>query len=371
MKIGIVTDPYLDSIGTSMGRYTKNLLEHLLKINKTHEICLVHSKKSNNSLYSNQHELLIPELPLPLSYGIKNFRLPFLLRKHNFDVVHYPTGMPFFSRMSDSKNITTLHSVDSLIVPQYYPKSSQFSWLVRKFDYKKEDLIITVSESEKNNIVRTLKIPEEKIKVIYHGLDHEQFRIQADIEDIKRDFNNKYGVGSFILQVANLFPVKNIPILIKAFYKLKQKGIKQKLVIAGGKRGKNEEIPKTIKELNLKKEVLLVGSVPGDDLVKFYNAADLVVLPSLYESFGMPILEAMACGTPVITSHIYAMPEIAGDAAILVNPYNVDEIADAMYEVLTNDGLKDELIRKGLERAKKFTWEKCAKETLKVYEDVL
>lgn len=149
MKIGIVTDPYLDSIGTSMYRYTKNLIENLLKINKNHDIYLIHSKKSSNPLHSNQHELLLPELPLPLPYGIKNFHLSFLLRKYSFDIIHYPTGMPLFSWMSGSKNIKTLHSVDSLIVPQYYPKSSQFSWLVRKFDYKKEDLIITVSESEK------------------------------------------------------------------------------------------------------------------------------------------------------------------------------------------------------------------------------
>ena len=371
MKIGIVTDPYLDSIGTSMHRYTKNLIENLLKINKNHEIYLIHSKKSANPLYSNQYELLIPELPLPLSYGIRNFRLPFLLRKHNFDVVHYPIGMPFFSCMTGSKNIKTLHSVDSLIVPQYFPKISRFTWLVRKTDYKKMDTIITVSESEKRDIARLLKIPEEKIKGIYHGLDHEMFRILADIEDIKEELTNKYGVGSFIIQAANYSPIKNIPTLIKAFYMLRHKGIKKKLVIAGRKGGrKYREVLDTIEKLSLQKEVLLVGSVQGDDLVKLYNAADLFVLPSLYESFGMPILEAMACGAPVITSNVYAMPEIGRDAAILVDPYNVNEIADAMYEVLTNEELKDELIRKGLERAKMFTWEKCTKETLKVYEDV-
>lgn len=368
MKIGIVSDS-LDRTGTSMGRYTKDLIENLVKINKNHEIYLIHGKKSNNPLYNKQYGVLIHELPLPLPYGIKNFRLPFLLRKHNFDVMHYPTGMPLFSWMNDSKNITTLHSVDSLIVPQFFPKISRFTWSVRKMDYKRMDTIITVSESEKNNIVRTLKIPEEKIKVIYHGLDHEKFRILADIEDIKRDLSNKYGVGSFILQVANLFPRKNIPTLIKAFFKIKHHGVPHKLVIVGGKRWNYEEIQKTIEELNLQKEVLLVGSVPEDDLVKFYNAADLFVLPTLHEAFGLPILEAMACGTPVITSNVYAMPEIAGDAALLVNPYNVNEIANAIYEVLTNNGLKDEMIRKGLERAKKFTWEKCAKETLKVYED--
>ena len=116
---------------------------------------------------------------------------------------------------------------------------------------------------------------------------------------------------------------------------------------------------------------MLTGSMAGDDLIKLYNAADLFVFPSLHEAFGMPILEAMACGTPVITSHVYAMPEVSGDAAILVDPHNPDEIANAIYKVLTNDGLRSEMIKKGLERVKRFTWERCARETLKVYGDVL
>ena len=370
MKIGIVTGPYLDRVGTSMGRYTNNLIKSLVKINTDHDIYLIHSRKSDSPLYKSHPGLLIPELPLPLPYGIKTFHLPFMLRKHKFDVIHYPAGMAYLSWMTNCKNIATLHSVDSLILPQYYPRMSQFTWLARKFDYKRMDSIITVSESEKNDIVRALKIPEERITVVYHGLEHERFRILKDAEAVKEEINQKYGVGSFILQVANYFPVKNIPGLIKAFWKAKRQGVSHKLVIAGGKRWKYEEILKTIEELNLQKEVVLTGSVAGDDLVKLYNAADLVVLPSLYESFGLPILEAMACGTPVITSNVYSMPEVAGDAAILVDPNDPDDIANAIYKVLTNDGLRNEMIKKGLDRVKEFTWEKCARETLKVYEDV-
>jgi len=370
MKIGIVTGPYLNRTETSMGRYTNNLIKNLLKINKKHDIYLIHSQKSDNQLYSSHPKLLIPELPLHLPHGIKTFHLPLMLRKHKFDVVHYPAGIPFFSWMTNSKNITTLSSVDSLIVPQYHPKISQFSRLARKFDYKRMDLIITVSEATKNDIVRALKIPAEKIRVIYHGLEHERFRILKDAKAVKEELNKKYGVGSFILQVANYFPVKNIPGLVKAFSKIKDQGVTHKLVIAGGRRWQYQEILKTIEELNLQKEVVLTGSMAGDGLVKFYNAADLVVFPSFYESFGLPILEAMSCGTPVITSNVYSMPEIAGDAAILVDPHDPDEIANAIYKVLTNDGLRYEMIKKGLERVKEFTWERCARETLKVYEDV-
>ncbi len=371
MKIGIVTGPYFDRMETSMGRYTNNLIKTLLKINRNHDIYLIHSQKSDNQLYSNHPQLLIPELPLPLPYGIKTFQIPFMLRKHKFDVVHYPAGMPFFSWMTNSKNITTLHSVDSLILPQHFPKMSLLTWLARNFDYKRMDSIITVSEAEKNDIVRVLKIPAEKIRVIYHGLEYERFRILKDAAAVKNELNRKYGVDSFILQVANYFPVKNIPGLVKAFSKIKDQGVTHKLIIAGGRRWQHQEILKTIEELDLQKEVVLTGSMAGDDLIKLYNAADLVVFPSFYEAFGMPILEAMACGTPVITSNIYSMPEVAGDAAILVDPHDPDEIANAIYNVLTNDNLRNEMIKKGLERVKGFTWERCAKETLKVYGDVL
>ncbi len=370
MKIGIVTGPYLDRTETSMGRYTNNLIKTLLKINENHDIYLIHSQKSGNPLYSNHPKLLIPELPLHLPYGIKTFQIPFMLSKHKFDVIHYPAGMPFFSWLTNSKNITTLHSVDSLILPQYYPKMSRLTWLARKLDYKKMHLIITVSEAEKNEIVRALKIPAEKIRVVYHGLEHERFRVLKDAETVKEELNRKYGIGSFILQIANYFPKKNITGLIQAFWKVKCHGIRHKLVIVGGKRWQYQEVLKTIEELDLQKEVVLTGSMTGDDLIKFYNAADLFVLPSLHESFGLPILEAMGCGTPVITSNIYSMPEVAGDAAILVDPSDPDDIANAIYNVLTNDNLRYKLIKKGLERVKEFTWERCAKETLKVYEDV-
>jgi glycosyltransferase involved in cell wall biosynthesis len=210
MKIGIVTGPYLNRTDTSMGRYTNSLIENLLKINEEHDIYLIHSQKSDNSLHVSQPELSIPELSLPLPYGIKTFHLPFLLRKHKFDVVHYPAGMPFFSWMTNSKNITTLHSVDSLILPQYYPKTSQVTWLAKKPDYKRLESIITVSESEKNEIAKVLKIPREKIKVVYHGLDSENFKVLNDAETIKKELHKTYGTGLFILQVANYISPRRI-----------------------------------------------------------------------------------------------------------------------------------------------------------------
>ena len=117
--------------------------------------------------------------------------------------------------------------------------------------------------------------------------------------------------------------------------------------------------------------MILTGFIDNDDLPELYNAADIFIFPSLHETFGMPILEAMSCGCPVITSNVSSMPEIAGGAALLVSPYNVDEIGKAIYQVLTDEGLKEEMRERGLERAKQFSWRRCAEEHLKVYQEVL
>ena len=140
--------------------------------------------------------------------------------------------------------------------------------------------------------------------------------------------------------------------------------IKEKLVI-GGKQP--ERLKMLVKNLRLEKEVIFTGYINKNDLPLFYNVAEAFIFPSFHESFGMPIIEAMACGCPVITSNVFSMPEVAGDAAVLVNPYSVDEIANAMYTVLTDDGLREKLRKRGLKRAKQFSWRKCAEEHLKVY----
>ena len=203
--------------------------------------------------------------------------------------------------------------------------------------------------------------------MVYNG-KNERFKPlnQKEVAEVKQKYNLDF---PFILFVGVLQPRKNIPTLIKAYYKLKKEGIKDKLVITGGKGWQYKEIFETVERLNLQKEVIFTGHIPDDDLPKLYNAADLFAFPSLYEGFGIPPLEAMACGIPVITSNTGSLPEVVGDAGIMVDPYDIDGLAKAMYEVLNNEGLKEEMVKKGLERAKMFSWKKCAKEVLDVYEE--
>lgn len=218
------------------------------------------------------------------------------------------------------------------------------------------------------DIIRYFKIPENKIKVIYLGVDEDYKPLsETEIRKVRQKYHLNY---PFILYVGSLISHKNIPTLIKAFYKLKKYGLPHKLVITGKRGWKYKNIFEIISKLNLQKDVVFTGYVQREDLPALYNAADLFVYPSLYEGFGLPPLEAMACGTPVITSNTSSLPEVVGNAGIMVDPYDIDGLAKAMYEVLTNEGLRAELRKRGLERAKMFSWKKTAEETLNVYKGI-
>ncbi|MEM3503760.1 MAG: glycosyltransferase family 1 protein, partial [Nitrososphaeria archaeon] len=189
---------------------------------------------------------------------------------------------------------------------------------------------------------------------------------------IREELEVKYGIKSpYILHVGHYLPRKNTVTLLKAYKKLKRRGIDEKLVIVGIGVWQHDKVLKTVKELALEDDVKLLGYVPEEDLPKLYNVAKLFAFPSLHEAFGLVILEAMACGCPVITSNIFSMPEIAGDAALFINPYDENDLMERIYHFLTNSRVQETLRMKGLKRASLFSWERCAQETLQVYEEVL
>lgn len=368
MRVGMITNA-IDEGHPSYTVYTYNLIKNLNLLDKENEYYLIHHTKIDLDIYRTNKEVIVPLPPFkPLKRLLWRYIfLPKKLKTLELDIVHDPCGISIISFDIPFKKVITIHSLMSI----FYPKYNIGGWLAYKLFGKKiskADRVITVSKFLKQELIKYLKVPEEKIKVIYNGKD-EKFKPvdQEEIAEIKQRYNLD---SSFILYVGVLQPLKNIPTLIKAYYKLKKKGIKHKLVIAGGKGWMYKEIFRIIEKLNLQKEIIFTGHVPNDELPKLYAAADLFVFPSIYEGFGMPPLEAMACGTPVITSDRGALPEVVGDAGIMVNPYDVDELANEMYRVLNDDSLKKDMIKKGLKRAKMFSWEKCAKEVLKVYEEL-
>ncbi|MFX0210075.1 MAG: glycosyltransferase family 4 protein, partial [Candidatus Hodarchaeota archaeon] len=235
---------------------------------------------------------------------------------------------------------------------------------------KRADLIITPSNYMKNEIIRFLKIPGEKIRVVYHGVS-KCFLPKNDTILISRIIKKYHIMTPYILFVGTFHKNKNLIRLLKAFRELKLSSkLQHQLVLAGGKGQLNQDIVQTIKELKIEDVVSLPGYVSDEDLPILYNGSDLFVFPSVFEGFGMPVLEAMACGVPVISSNFCSLPEVVGNASLLVDPLNVDLLAGAMHRILSNEELRNELIKKGLERVKQFTWEKTAKETIEIYREV-
>lgn len=370
MEIAIIIDFVDDAKGSGIATYASNLAKNLARLDCTNSYVLVHSQIGD--IAKNTESLIIPRYRFPFGKEIRKFLLmPRALNGRRLDIVHetYHFG-PFLLR-SKYKKIVTVHDIVPLLFRDVHGVRSILRHkLGLHVIANRVDKIITVSNSTKRDLVEHLNISERKIAVVYEAADERYSPISKDIvEAVKKKYNIHW---PFILFVGTLEPRKNIPMLIKAFYKMKNMsiGCKFRLVIAGKKGWKYEGIFNTVDKLNLQKDVLFTGYIPEEDMPALYNAATLFVYPSLYEGFGLPPLEAMACGTPVITSNTSSLPEVVGDAGIMIDPYDVDALAKAMYDMLTNDGLRENFVREGLKRARMFSWEKCAIETLKVYREV-
>ena len=223
--------------------------------------------------------------------------------------------------------------------------------------------IITVSHNTKNDLIKYLKIPVGRITVIYNGIDRRVFK----------PYREKPLDKPYIIYVGSERPRKNLGRLFEAFAVLKKDFPDLKLVKAGTY-GRSEEYRKQsmqqLKNLDITRDAIFLDYIPDIELARYYSSAILLAYPSLYEGFGLPPAEAMACGCPVVTSNISSLPEVVGDAGLLVDPYSTQSLAQAMRRVLTEDKLRDEMIVKGLEQAKKFSWEKTIEQTLEVYDKV-
>ena len=256
------------------------------------------------------------------------------------------------------------------LIPWAYDKNRSSIWKENMKGLRLADCIITISEFSKNEIVKYLDYPEEKIKIVYPAVDHSIYYENRNKKILgKLNISNEEKV---VLYVGSEMPRQNVPVLIKAFAELKKKFPDMKLVKIGESQNHraHENILKLINDLHLQEDVIFAGYVPEEDMPKWYNAADILVYPCAYAGFGLPPLEAMACGTPVITSNTTSLPEVVGDAGIMIDPQDVDLMADKMYGILINDGLRYDLVKKGIGRAKIFNWDKSAKKTFKIYADL-
>ncbi len=255
------------------------------------------------------------------------------------------------------RNIIYIYDLAFELYPKFYKESFKRLSRQTKFAAKYSDQIVAVSKSTKNDLVRLYKANPAKIKVIYHGVD-ERYKLSLS--------KKKVGVPHFLF-VGSYKPSKNIPNIIKAFNLfIKSFNAPYQLVLAGSNYWGDSDIAKLIRDLDLGSKVKIAGFVPEDDLPKLYRGATAFVSPSFYEGFGMPFLEAMTCGVPVIASSCGSIPEIVGNAALLVNPDDINELKEAMMKVATDEKLRNQMVTKGLKQAEKFSCQKSARELLKL-----
>ncbi|HJO55619.1 MAG TPA: glycosyltransferase family 1 protein [Candidatus Scalindua sp.] len=270
---------------------------------------------------------------------------------------------------STQRVIITVHDIAYIRFPDLLNKSRRiYKKFILRESIKRASIIVADSYSTKRDIVEFFGINERQIKVIHLGVES-RFRPISNVK--KYRLKNKLP-SKMILNVGTLEPRKNIITLISAFKKLREKGFETyKLVIAGERGWLYEQIFKEVERNDLKNEIIFMGVVRDEDLPTLYNCAEVFVYPSLYEGFGLPPLEAMACGIPVITSNASSLPEVVGNAGIMVDSRDDNSLCEAMYNVLKDEELRCHMIKKGLIRAKLFSWEKVAKEILEIHKELL
>lgn len=356
MKIGIDIQS-IEKESTGIGYYTKNLIREYKKSTGIDFFYYSNLKSSMDTI-----ERLTWE----------NISLPKKFRKDKIDIFHI-TGFAGPYRKEKFIKIITVHDLIGLIYPHNLGVLSRFYWQKwLPLSIKNSDIIIADSENTKRDIVTLLKIPEKKIRVVYLAAS-DSFK-PLDKKNIKSDILNKYGIkGKYILNVGTVEPRKNIVNLIVSFneYLIESKRNDISLVIVGKKAWDYKKCCEKVKDLHLEDKVLFCGYTDREDLPIIYNCAEAFVYVSLYEGFGLPVLEAMNCGLPVVCSQSPALKEIFGDAVYLIDPNSIENISFAITEVLEKETIRKDLSYKALSKAREFSWEKTAQNTIKVYREAL
>lgn len=267
------------------------------------------------------------------------------------------------------KRVTMVHDMAFLACPDTVAKKTR-RWLERNIHSycRRADLILTVSEFSRQEIHRYLKIPLEKIEVIYNGVDLTQYHPSYPEEKIEKVKSNYHITGDYLLYLGTLEPRKNLEILIEAYRLLRERMPEAPLLVLAGKKGwMYEGIFKKVKVYGLERNILFPGYVAETDVPALLSGARVFVFPSRYEGFGIPPLEAMACGIPVIVSDTSSLPEVVGDAGLLTPPENAEKLAEQMEHLITDKTLRERCIRAGLVRVQEFTWQKSARQLVKIY----
>jgi glycosyltransferase involved in cell wall biosynthesis len=347
-----------------IGQYILHLVNGLANVDAENEYVLLQSRKDDTTIL-DQPNFRRVSLWTPSHHRLERYSLNVELMRLGLDVLHSPDFIP--PHRPSCKSVITVHDLAFLLYPHFLTKESARYYGHIDQAVRWTDHIISVSHSTKRDTIQHLGVPEEKITVV-HEAANPIFR-PVDRETARREVRNRHGVdGPFLLFVSTIEPRKNVPTLLRALWQLMQCYKEDvRLVLAGGKGWLFEDAFAVVEELKLDGRVHFVGRVSSEDLLYLYNAAEMLTHPAFYEGFGLPPLEAMACGLPVVVSDVASLPEVVGDAGMLIDPNDVDELTVAMWRVLNDDKLRQEMQDKGLRQAGRFSWERAARETLEIY----
>jgi glycosyltransferase involved in cell wall biosynthesis len=328
---------------TGVGRYLQNLLPHLTQHGK-HDF-YIYSHHTVQDVIPDRPRCHYMKLPGPPLIW-KQILLPIQQLKHRYDLFFIPT-------------------YSSPVLMQNWYQAARFRVIV-PYTAKQAEYIIAVSEATRRDIIELTGVPNHKIEVVYLGVED----IFRKLPDQQREaFRERYQISfPFLLHVGSIHPRRNMQRLLEAFVYLKQeKKIAHHLVLVGLLLDQKSELNAFLSH----PDIHYFGFVSDHDLVGFYNEAQVFIYPSLYEGFGLPVLEAMSCGTAVITSNVSSLPEVAGDAALLVDPFSREAIMQAILDLTSNDDLRRELIERGQERSRQFSWQKTGQQTLALMEHLM
>lgn len=367
MRIGIDASALVKE-AAGIGLWIINVLDNLMKIDDENEYFLF-----------TYDDIKIPyelkENWQVVYYGGENKKqirylthMPKLIRKYKIDVFvgtrHY---LPPFNK-TNVKYLAIVHDLIPLYMPELFTKEHKLRFKVFTDICKHQaHEVVAVSEATKRDVIKYMKIPEKNIHVVYEAAN-ESFTTDRN-EDSIRETMERYNIDSkYILCLSTVEPRKNMLRTIKAYEQcILNNNLPYKLVIVGGSGWNNGEIYDYVQtHEELKKHVIFTGYVSNQDVANIYANASLFIYASLCEGFGLPVLEAMQCGVPVITSNTSSMPEVAGDACILIDPYDITQLEGAITKVLSDEALQKSMIEKGIARSKIFSWEKCAREILDI-----
>jgi len=353
-----------------IGTYVQNLLRQLARLDADSDYVLFCRKEDRDALSALGPNFRI-SVDSSTPYSVREqASIPSHLLRERVDVYHSPHYV--LPPLVPCRSVVTIHDCIHLMFPQYLPNrlayvyAKTFMWWAAHRSAR----VLTVSEASKRDILRYFDIPEEKVTVIHNGLD-ERFRVPPPDAEIHRVRERFQLDERFILYAGNVKPHKNVERLIDAFHVLHTNGFEHlKLLIIGSDISKYATLRRAIHTHDLHKYVRFLGFVSDETLAALYRLAAVFVFPSLYEGFGFPPLEAMASGTPVVASNLSSLPEVLGDAALLVDPYDANALAGAIRRVLVDDTLRRELSARGQAKVQEYSWEEAARRVRQIYQEV-